>query len=110
MKQKTVRFYDNAPGDMSALQVLDECRKYGFNSARELVIAAINKYAQGGNTGSLGISSKDMDELADKIAKKIINMNVTISKEVGLMEGNENENGTDNNENYQKALSFMETL
>lgn len=110
MKQKTVRFYDDAPDDMSALQILDECRKYGFNSARELVIAAINRYAQGGNTGSLGISSKDIDELADKIAMRMKNMNVTISKEVGLTEENKNENGTDNNENYQKALSFMETL
>lgn len=110
MKQKTVRFYDDAPDDMSALHILDECKKYGFNSARELVIAAINRYAQGNNTGTLGISSKDMDELADKIAKKIINMNVTIGNGVGLTEEIKNENGTDNNENYQKALSFMDTL
>ena len=110
MKQKTVRFYDNAPDDMSALQILDECRKYGFNSARELVIAAINKYAKGGDTGSLGISNKDMDELADKIAMRIKNMNVTISKEIGLTEEIKNEHGTDNNKNYEKALSFMENL
>lgn len=109
MKQKTVRFYDDAPEDVSALQILDECRKYGFNSAREMVIAAINRYVQG--SGSLDISSKDIDELADKIAIRMKNMNVIISKDGGLMEENENEDGTDqNNENYQKAFSFLETL
>lgn len=110
MKQKTVRFYDDAPDDMSALQILDEYRKYGFSSARELVIAAINRYAQGDNTSSLGISSKDIDELSDKIVKKLKNLNVTISSDCGLTEENNNENGTDNNENYQKAISFMDTL
>ena len=95
MKQKTVRFYDNAPDDMSALNILNECRKYGCNSARELVIAAINKYAQGGNKDPLRICSKDMDELANKIATKIKNMNATIGKEVGLTGEPKNENGTD---------------
>lgn len=109
MKQKTVRFYDDAPEDMSALQILDECRKYGFNSAREMVIAAVNKYVQG--SGSLDIGSKDIDELADKIAIRMKKMNVIISKDDGLMEEKENEDGTDqNNENYQKAFSFLETL
>ena len=109
MKQKTVRFYDDAPEDVSALRILDECRKYGFNSAREMVIAAINRYAQG--NGSLGISSRDIDELADKIAIRMKKMNVTISKEDGLMEEKDNDDGTDQNEeNYQKAFSFLETL
>ncbi len=110
MKQKTVRFYDDAPDDMSALKILNECRKYGFSSARELVIAAINRYAQGDNTSYLGINSKDIDELSDKIVKKLKNMNVTISSDCGLTEEKNNENGTDNNENYQKAISFMDTL
>lgn len=109
MKQKTVRFYDDASEDVSALQILDECRKYGFNSAREMVIAAVNRYVQG--SGTLDISSKDLDELADKIASRMKKMNVTICREDGLMEEKEDEDGTDqNNENYQKAFSFLETL
>lgn len=109
MKQKTVRFYDDAPEDVSALQILDEYRKYGFNSAREMVIAAINRYAQGNS--SLNISSGNLDELADKIAIRIKKMNVTISKEDGLMEEKGNEDGTNHNdENYQKAFSFLDTL
>ena len=110
MKQKTVRFYDDAPDDVCALNILNDCRKYGFNSGRELVIAAVNMYAQGGNIGSLGIRNADMDELADKIAMRIKNMNMTIRKEGSHTEKIKNENGTDNNENYQKALRFMETL
>ena len=110
MRQKTVRFYDDAPDDMSALNALNEYRKYGFNSARELVIAAINEYAQEGSTSSLGISSKDMDELADKIARKMRKMNAIISNEVDPTEETKNENGAENDEIYEKALSFMEAL
>ncbi len=110
MKQKTVRFYDNVPDDMSALQILDECRKYGFNSARELVITAINRYVRGRNAGSFGICTKDdIDELAEKIATRVVR-NVTVNTGIGLMGDGKKINDIDKDENYQKALGFMETL
>lgn len=110
MKQKTVRFYEDAPDDMSALKILNDCRKYGFNSAREMVIAAVIRYAQGDRSDSLGLSSTEIDELATKVAMKMRAMNVTIRNEDGPKEEITYENGTSNNDNYQKAISFMDSL
>ena len=108
MKQKTVRFYDDAPEDMKAAQILDDCRKYGYTSAREMIIAAVNSYVQGGSNSSLDTSSWDMDKLADKIAMRLQNGKVAI-KETGH-NGDISEYHPDNNECYQKALNFIDTL
>ncbi|MBP3818266.1 MAG: hypothetical protein J6H31_08155 [Butyrivibrio sp.] len=111
MTQKTVRFYDDVPADINALKILDDYKKYGFHNAREMIIAAINKYVQGSDTCSLTLEEKDINLLADKIANRI--GITTKSEDIGRKEKNKNENNinNDNNyENYQKALSFMDTL
>ena len=111
MTQKTVRFYDNVPADISALQILDDHKKYGFHNSREMIIAAINKYVQGSDTCSLTLEEKDINLLADKIANRI--GITTKTEDIGLKENNKNENKIKNDknyENYQKALSFMDSL
>ncbi len=112
MIQKTIRFYDNATADMSALQILNNCKKYGFNNAREMIITAVNEYVlvQVSDSHSPALEEKDIDLLAEKIAMRIGNM--TRNKDSDLKEEKyENSTGTNkNDESYQKALRFLDTL
>ena len=107
MKQKTVRFYEEVPADISALQALNDCKKYGFNTAREMIVTAINNYVQGSDPHSLTLEEKDIDLLADRIAIRI--GKTTRNDDTGLTEEIKHENSKDN-ETYQKALSFMASL
>lgn len=111
MQQKTVRFYDDAAEDVSALEKLNNYRKYGFTSSRAMIIATINMYSQGDNV-SLGFGSKEIEELAEHIVNRMKNMNVVVNSTDGIKEEKiyENETTSNNDDNYQKALSFMETL
>ena len=43
-KAMTLRFYDNCLQDMRALRKINEYRKYGCNSSRDLIIKAIENY------------------------------------------------------------------
>ena len=65
MKQKTVRFYDDSKSDMEAYEKLECFREYGFNNAREFIIAAVNAYSQRENTSS-GMNI-DIEKLAELI-------------------------------------------
>jgi len=107
MKQKTVRFYEEVPADISALQALNDCKKYGFNTAREMIITAVNNYVQESEFHSITLEEKDINILADKIAMRI--RSTSRSYDTGFKE-EKYENSTENNETYQKALSFMASL
>lgn len=104
MKQKTIRFYEQSKEDMAAFEKLACFREYGFNNARELIIAAINAYSQRENTSS-GINI-DIDKLAELISKKIgkiTNQVLSTEEEVPI-------NTIRDAEIMDKALSFMESL
>lgn len=108
MVQKTVRFYEESSEDASALEILNDHKKYGYNSCREMIIAALNLYSQKSLHSSGNI---DIESLAEKIASKL-NLNIASmgseTHECKLKEGEyDNRN---NEENYHKALSFMESL
>ena len=110
MVQKTVRFYEESSKDVKALSLLDEYRRYGFNSCREMIIAAVNSFSQGKETSS-GVSSIDIEELADAIAKRL-NVNVT-TRATGNVGEIKEENNYDNNEsedNFAKAMDFINSL
>ena len=104
MKQKTVRFYEESKADMEAYEKLECFREYGFNNARELIIAAVNAYSQRENTSS-GMNI-DIEKLAEMISEKIgVNANKVLSiKEVVPI------NTIRDTEIMDKALSFMESL
>lgn len=108
MKQKTVRFYEDAPDDNSALEKLNSYKKYGFNSSREMIIAAINSFS--GKNSLPGNGSMDMDELAEMITQKLVQKNFSVKKDDTVKEKNNENNNESNDDTYQKALSFMETL
>ena len=104
MKQKTVRFYEESKADMEAYEKLEHFREYGFNSGRELIIAAINAYSQRENTSS-GMNI-DIEKLAELISEKIgVNASkvLNIKEEVPI-------NTIKDTEIMDKALSFMESL
>lgn len=104
MKQKTVRFYEESKADMEAYEKLECFREYGFNNARELIIAAVNAYSQRENTSS-GMNI-DIEKLAELISEKIgVNANkvLSIKEEVPI-------NTIRDTEIMDKALSFMESL
>ena len=104
MKQKTVRFYEESKADMEAYEKLECFREYGFNTARELIIAAVNAYSQRENTSS-GMNI-DIEKLAELISEKIgVNANkvLSIKEEVPI-------NTIRDTEIMDKALSFMESL
>ena len=107
MVQKTVRFYEESPDDAEALEILNNYRKYGHNNCREMIIASIISYSQKGQTSSGEI---DVDELAERIVNKL-NLNITAVSGASSSEIKEDEYERSNNEdNYNKALSFMESL
>lgn len=103
MKQKTVRFYSDSKSDLEAYEKLEHFREYGFNSGRELIIAAINAYSQKEQSSS-GI---DIETLAETIARKL-----SVSGITTISSNNEVETITeiDKSEVFDKALSFMESL
>ena len=102
MKQKTIRFYEESKADMEACEKLECFREYGFNSAREFMIAAVNVYSQKEQVSS-GI---DIDKLAELISQKI---GENTSKVLNIKEELPR-NVTENTEIMDKALSFMESL
>lgn len=104
MKQKTIRFYDESKADMEAYEKLESFREYGFNNARELIIAAINAYSQKEETSS-GMNM-DIDRLADYIVKKMK------MEGVASLTSNDKEPALEssNSDVFDKALSFMESL
>lgn len=104
MKQKTVRFYEESKADMEAYEKLECFREYGFNNARELIIAAINAYSQRGNVSS-GMNI-DIERLAELISQKISKT----TNQVLNIEEKEPINEIRNTEIMDKALSFMESL
>ena len=94
MVQKTVRFYEESPDDAEALEILNNYRKYGHNNCREMIIASIISYSQKGQ----------------RIVNKL-NLNITAVSVASSSEIKEDEYERSNNEdNYNKALSFMESL
>ena len=104
MKQKTVRFYAESKADKEAYEKLECFREYGFNNARELIIAAVNAYSQRENTSS-GMNI-DIEKLAELISEKIgVNASkvLNIKEEVPI-------NTIRDTEIMDKALSFMESL
>lgn len=107
MIQKTVRFYD-APDDSKALEIINNYRQYGFNSCREMIIASIIAYTQKDNSSS-GDSVIDIEALAEKIVSRL-NLNITTVGITNSSEYKEENNERSNEENYNKALSFMESL
>lgn len=104
MKQKTVRFYEESKADMEAYEKLECFREYGFNNARELIIAAINAYSQRENVSS-GMNI-DIERLAELIFQKISKT----TNQVLNIEEKEPINEIRNTEIMDKALSFMESL
>lgn len=108
MVQKTVRFYEESPDDAEALEILNNYRKYGHNNCREMIIASIISYSQKGQTSSGEI---DVDELAERIVNKL-NLNiaaVSVASSSEIKQEDEYER-SNNEDNYNKALSFMESL
>lgn len=104
MKQKTVRFYEESKEDMAAFDKLELFREYGFSNAREFIIAAINKYAQGNSFSP--VISVDVNELAESIVEKMkiagFCLSVSDEKEAVMKE--------DNADVFEKALNFIENL
>ena len=104
MKQKTIRFYDKSKDDMDAYAKLDRFRDYGFISAREMMIAAVNYYTQK-DENSIGM---DIEKLAELVASKI-SANVIDGTRRETVENKLTCNEECNNA-MNKALSFIESL
>lgn len=107
MIQKTVRFYET-PDDNKALEIINNYRQYGFNSCREMIIASIIAYTQKDRSSS-GECAIDMEVLVEKIVSRL-NSNITTVGITDKSEQKEEKNERNNEENYNKALSFMESL
>lgn len=105
MKQKTLRFYEESKSDMEAYKKLEDFRQYGFNSARELIIAAINTFSQ--RRISYEPPLIDADELAECIAKKLCAKGFAMESQMSINNGNQTEN---KDEIFEKALNFIEGL
>lgn len=110
MVQKTVRFYEESSDDIKALTMLNDYRKYGFNSCREMIIAAINSFEQGRNTSSV-IGGLEIEKLAEEIAKRI-NVNITTVASGNVVEIREEnyDNNNDREDNFSKAMEFINSL
>lgn len=99
MIQTTLRFYKNSPDEMKVWGALQEHKKYGFDSTRKMIVAAVLNYI-GRDTAEDVI---DIDALADKIARKLKVEGVAI-------EEGKNELAIDDGSNYDDALNFIKNL
>jgi|GEM_PF-5092366 len=106
MIQKTIRFYERSPDDMKALEKLNNCRKFGYTSCREMIIATIKAYSIDTDRYS-SLEDIDMDTLADKIAARLKNENINISANRAEIKEKQNETVEDK---YSKALDFIDSL
>ncbi len=113
MKQKTIRFYENVPEDVRALEKLSKYREYGFRSSQEMIIEAINHYDSGNISDSPRVNGQEMEDLANRLIDKLK------EKKLFIVQGNtyegeqidENHSNINDNDNmFQKALTFMESL
>ena len=101
IKQKTLRFYSESNEDKAAYERISRYREYGFNNAREFVIAAINDWSEKPTTEVF-----DVDDLAQRIVDKLARSNVIINS----ASANEVVNDPEDSEIYDKALSFINNL
>ena len=84
---------------MKVWGALQEHKKYGFDSTRKMVVAAVLNYI-GRDTAEEVI---DIDALADRIARKL--------KAGGVVEETNNELTVDDDRsNYDDALNFIKNL
>lgn len=96
-KAMTLRFYRQSLQDMKALEKINNFRKYGCSSSRDLIIKAVNSY---GNSDTR-FSEQELSLLADYLSSRI-NVNVTVPTI------NEDTSKNDISEtNLSKALDFM---
>lgn len=100
MIQTTLRFYKNSPDEMKVWGALQEHKKYGFDSTRKMVVAAVLNYI-GRDTAEDVI---DIDALADRIARKLKVGGVAVE------ETNNELTVDDDRSNYDDALNFIKNL
>lgn len=112
MKQKTIRFYENIPEDISALEKLNNYRKYGFRSSQEMVIEAVNQFEPGDHHDSRGLDGRDIEDLANRLIDKLKEKKIVVTKGDAQQgeQRDENHSESSKNETFQKALAFMESL
>ena len=103
IKRISVRFYGESKADMAAYDKLNKFREYGFNTAREFIIAAVNQYL--GDGRCTDAPPFDPDDLAERIATRL-NGVLMINKE-NIVEAASTD---DNTEAFDEALSFIESL
>lgn len=99
MIQTTLRLYEDSPDEMKVWGALQEHKKYGFDSTRKMVVAAVLNYI-GKDTANSDI---DVDVLADKIANRLRVTGFVVE---------EDSRGPDsgNDSNYDDALAFISNL
>jgi len=96
MTAKTIRFYETREADKEALAILGAYRSFGCTSENALIIKAL-----------LLLEENKEEDLAEKIAKKVLEGMETISirKEESKEEPKENHSDT-----FLKACAFMDGL
>lgn len=99
-KAMTLRFYDNCLQDMRALRKINEYRKYGCNSSRDLIIKAINAY----ENSDKSFSEQELIFIAEQIASRLSVSIPAIGDKANIQTAAAD--GA-NEENLSKALEFM---
>ncbi len=99
--RKYIRLYENKDEDMKILEELSKYQEYGFRSEGQMIMEALRRYL------SNDISSLTAEELADLIAERL-------SRKIMLSSDSEPDPSAnpapDDNDVYDAALSFLDTL
>ena len=99
--RKFVRFYENNPENMRIYDAICNYKTYGFRSESDMILEALRKYLSG------GITNLSPEEIADLIAERL-QSNLTVCSPVE--NGDSKKESHSDEEVYDKALSFLDTL
>ncbi len=99
--RKYIRLYENKDGDMKILEELSKYQEYGFRSEGQMIMEALRRYL------SNDISSLTAEELADLVAERLSGKIILPSDNATISSANP---ATDDNDVYDAALSFLDTL
>ncbi len=99
--RKYIRLYENKDEDMKILEELSKYQEYGFRSEGQMIMEALRRYL------SNDISSVTAEELADLIAERLSGK-IILSSDTAAIPSEDP--APDDNDVYDAALSFLDTL
>jgi len=104
--QKTLRFYDDSPDDMAAFEKLNDYKKYGFSTAREMLIQAVNAFCEENDYKKELLSN--VEEIAEAVVERLRKTDVMVIGSNNTEAGEQHDE--ESNVKFAQAIEFIDSL